>query len=306
MKKWIRPYRKALEYWVLNRAVSLGGLLTHRSAQRVSKVLGGLAWLVARSERRTVLDGLARAFPEMSEKERQAIGKQSVQHLVLSIMEWMLKAPLRKKIVENIRVSTEDRASIEQALAEGKGLIFVTGHVGNWEYLAQWLATYQSRLWAVAREIRNPHLKKWIQKMRSDAGVETIWRGDSGSGMSLLRSLRRGHILGMLIDQDTRVPSVHVPFFGHPAKTPVGAASMALRMDAPVVVGFCQRDEDGGFTMRAKRIEVTRTGDDDADALELTAQMTNEIEQAIRRNPVQWVWNHRRWKTPPEAPAEEG
>ncbi len=113
----------------------------------------------------------------------------------------------------------------------------------------------------------------------------------------MLRALEHGEILGLLIDQDTRVQSVWVPFFGKLAKTPRAAGDLALRTGAAVMLGFCQRDAASGrYLLRMHEVPVN--ADDTAETL--TARLTLGIEAAIRRAPEQWVWVHRRWRSPPE------
>ena len=111
----------------------------------------------------------------------------------------------------------------------------------------------------------------------------------------MLGVFKRGGMLAMLIDQDTRVQGAFVPFFGKPAHTPTAAATLALRAEAPVVIGTIQRSETR-HQLRFKVLEFTPTGDRDADVVALTAAMSHELEQAISRTPEQWVWMHQRWK----------
>jgi KDO2-lipid IV(A) lauroyltransferase len=119
--------------------------------------------------------------------------------------------------------------------------------------------------------------------------------------MSIFRALRRGDLLAALIDQDTKVPSVFVPFFGRPAKTPSGPAMLALKRRTPVIAGFITRTPHGH---RIKIVRISTEGfEGEAGVTALTARMTAAIEQAIRAAPEQWVWFHRRWRSQPDAPA---
>jgi KDO2-lipid IV(A) lauroyltransferase len=178
-------------------------------------------------------------------------------------------------------------------------VLFVSGHVGNWELLARRVALAGYPCQTIAKETTDPRLTRLVERFRAAGKLKSIWRGQDGAAKAMLKALKGGEILGMLIDQDTKVQSVHVPFFGHPASTPRAAADLALRTGAAVVVGFCQRQADGRYRVAMKQVEPESTGDREADAVALTAKMTWEIEQAIRRAPAQWVWMHRRWKTQP-------
>jgi KDO2-lipid IV(A) lauroyltransferase len=137
-----------------------------------------------------------------------------------------------------------------------------------------------------------------VERFRSSAGLKSIWRGQPGAAKQMLRALRQGEILGLLIDQDTRVQSVFVNFFGAPASTPRAAADLALRTGAAVVVGFCQRDAQGRYQMSMRELDLPHA-DGEAAVVALTAALTARIEEAIRAAPAQWVWMHQRWKTQP-------
>src|SRR5262249_31202416 len=129
---------------------------------------------------------------------------------------------------------------------------------------------------------------------RAQVKLRSIWRGREGAARAMLKVLKSGEILGLLIDQDTDVQSVWVEFFGHPAKTPRAAADLALRLGSAVVLGFCTR-VGRGPRYRLSMREVPTAG---ADAVTLTAQLTQQIEAQIRAAPDQWVWMHQRWKNP--------
>ncbi len=193
-------------------------------------------------------------------------------------------------------VRWDDRSVLDAALARGKGVVFISGHVGNWELLARRVALAGYPCQTIAKETTDPRTTALIEKFRASSKLKSIWRGQPGAARFMLRALRDGQILGMLIDQDTDVQSVWVPFFGRPAKTPRAAADLALRTGAAVVVGFCQRAADGRY--RVVMRELSTLG---LDAVGLTAALSQQIEAAIREAPEQWVWMHRRWKSPPEA-----
>jgi KDO2-lipid IV(A) lauroyltransferase len=145
-----------------------------------------------------------------------------------------------------------------------------------------------------------------VEAFRLGGGVPTLFREDQGGGRTLLRSLRDGKALGILIDQDTKVQSVFVPFFGHLASTPRAAADLALRFGCPVFVGWSRRrgpKAGDGYVLEVEPVPYDPApADKEVEALRITATCTARIEQAIRRSPSEWVWMHRRWKTkPPES-----
>jgi KDO2-lipid IV(A) lauroyltransferase len=193
------------------------------------------------------------------------------------------------------------------AMARGRGLLYVAGHVGNWELMAQrvpmlgpWPAA------TIAKATPDARLNALIERTRAEGGVATLWREDPATARAMIRCFRQNAILGILIDQDTKVQGVFVPFFGRPAHTPRAAADLALRFRAPLVVGTSgRRGPRPGDGHEIGAVEVPydpAAADREAEAIRLTAACTAVLEDAIRRNPPEWVWMHERWKTaPPEA-----
>lgn len=190
---------------------------------------------------------------------------------------------------------------IEAARIAKRPVLILTGHCGNWELLAAALNLRGLAMSVVARELEDPGLQRMLLALRERFGTRTIVRGTPGAARALLQALRSGGALGMLIDQDTKVDGVFVPFFGRLAYTPVGAAELALRFDAAVLPTFIERQPDGSHRAR---IEPALALDGDATAA--TTQMTERIEAQIRRVPEQWVWLHRRWRRQPPGPAAKG
>ncbi len=265
-----------------------------RLASALGALFGGLAFALASSERGKALASLALAFPVKSDIERAALARACFRHLGRCLLELACVEQLDRDVEAWVRWPAEDRAVLEAALARNKGVVFVSGHLGSWELLARRVALAGFPCQTIAKETTDPRTTALIERFRSASKLKSIWRGQSGAAKAMLRALKRGEILGLLIDQDTDVQSVWVPFFGTVAKTPRAAADLALRTGAAVVMGFCRREADGHY-----RLTMTQLPTQGLDATVLTAQMTAKIEDAIRAAPDQWVWMHQRWKSPP-------
>lgn len=291
--------KRFTRYLLVRAVLFIVGLLPLGAAAWLGERFGALAFALAGGERRKALASLERAFPTSTPQERRALAKESFVHLGRAAFELACIDQLDRALDRLVEWPAEDRAVLEQALARGKGVLFISGHVGNWELLARRVALAGFPAQTIAKETTDPRLTRLIERFRASSGLKSIWRGQDGAAKQMLKALRHGEILGMLIDQDTRVQSVFVPFFGHPASTPRAAADLALRTGAAVVAGFCQRQPDGRYRLTFREVPFTATADPERDAVALTAQMTSEIEQAIRQRPAQWVWMHRRWKTQP-------
>ncbi len=285
--------------YLLIRALLAGVSRLPLSAGRwLGARLGALAFHLVGGERRKALKSLARAFPEKGEAERARLARACFQHLAAAAFEVGCTASLDTQLERLVAWSEADRRVLETALARGRGVVFVSGHVGNWELLARRVARAGFPSQSIAKETSDPRLTALVERFRARGGVRSIWRGQEGAARAMLRALKAGEILGLLIDQDTRVQSVFVPFFGELAATPRAAADLALRTGAAVVVGFCQREGDG-YRLWMEEVPAPPGEDREAAVLALTAALSARIEAAIRRAPEQWVWMHQRWKTRP-------
>lgn len=292
--------KRYLRYLLIAGMLRLLQFLSLDTARALGMTLGGWAYALAGGERRKALKSLARAFPERTDAERDALARGAFRHLAAAALEVASTRALDAGLEALVSWPDADRRVLEAALAKGKGVVFVSGHVGNWELLARRVAKAGYPSQSIAKETSDPRLTALVEDFRAKGGVRSIWRGQEGAARAMLRALRGGEILGILIDQDTRVQSVFVPFFGALAATPRAAADLALRTGAAVVVGFCQRD-GAGYRLTMEEVPHPDGTEREAAVQALTAALSQRIEAAIRRAPEQWVWMHQRWKTrPPE------
>ncbi len=277
----------------LRGLAALCGRLSWRGAQRLGRGIGRLGWTLSRRDRRRALDHLALAFPERPAAERRAVARAAFLQQGMNLTE--LLHLLRRGLADLApRLAIEGWEEIEAARAGGRAVVGVTGHCGNWELIAGAFTLQGLPLAAAAREIEDPSLQELLLAVRGAMGATTIARGGRAASRQLLEVLRKGGALAILIDQDTRVEGVWVPFFGRPAYTPVGAARIALRQGVSVVPIFAERQDDGTHLVRC-----LPALDLPADETAATALMTAAIEAQIRRRPEQWVWWHKRWRRQP-------
>ena len=279
-------------YRALLGAAALGRRLSLESARRKGARLGGLAWTLLGRERRKALRNLAIAFPDRTAEERERIGCAAFRHLGTSLFEvaWL---PNLDPAVLAQTTRIEGLETFRAAVESGRGVVLFTGHCGNWEWMCAAIALSGIRMNTVARQLYDDRINDFIVASRGQFGVNTIGRGSASSGKEILQTLRKGYVLGMLIDQSLKVESVTIPFFGVPASTPVGPAKLAIRSGALAVAGFIHRDDEGIQHLRFQPPVDTAVV---SDPVELTAMMTRAIEEQIRAVPEQWVWMHERWK----------
>lgn len=261
-----------------------------------------VAYYFAPRERRLAHQNLKLAFPNLTEEEMKRVIRDMFHHFGQSVAELLnLDESVAKCISHD--ANAEAFNALEESLKEKAGAIVVTGHIGNWELMAQAFSRAGFPISSVAKPIYDPRLTAWVDDLRGRYGMKTLWRGQSEGFKAILRVFRAQETFGILIDQDTKVPGDFVPFFGKPAYTPTAAATLHRRTGAPVLVG-CHHRVDGKHCIRLTRIVADLDPNDPDFDREFTALLTKHLEEAIRREPAQWVWLHKRWKTQPVALTE--
>jgi KDO2-lipid IV(A) lauroyltransferase len=285
--------------WLILAAARMLSWLPLGLALSLAGILGRAGYYGSRRGRKRALGHLAVAMPEVAEAERQQIARGCFVHLMKATMEVVCIRQIDPQLEDYVELPDASRKVLAEALAEERGLVFVTGHLGNWELLARRFARTGAQPVVVARRSWNARLDEAMATFRQSGGVKTLWREEISSGRLLLRAMREGKTLGLLIDQDTRVRGLFVPFFGRMAYTPRAGADLALRFDAPLVVGWTRRRPGGkhGYVMEVERIAYNAAAEREAEVARITVLCTSRLEQVIRANPTEWVWMHRRWRT---------
>jgi KDO2-lipid IV(A) lauroyltransferase len=266
--------------------------------------LGDVVYLLLRRRRQLALDNLALAYPALPLRARARLARHASQHLGMTLIELarVLARPLEATL-ERIRLQ-----GLEHLLgvmgAHGRALM-LTAHLGNWELLAVAHGLTGVPLSIVVRPLDAPWLDALAERLRRRTGVELIHK--RGALRGVLDALRRGRMIGILMDQNAaRREGVFVDFFGRPASTSRSIALLALRTRTPIVPVFVRRDADGRHTVIFHpALALPDTNGAEAAVVELTARCTATIERAIREVPEQWLWSHDRWRTRPpgEGPA---
>jgi KDO2-lipid IV(A) lauroyltransferase len=262
----------------------------------LGRSLGRAVHAMARGTRRIAIRNVSLALPELDDRERGRL----VARCFATLGEWLGEtvAMLGPHALAPLQVSTDALRTLDDARAGGRGVVFVSAHLGPWERVAASLVAAGVPLVAVARESYDPRLSRLYDRLRSAHGVDVIWRARPGASTGLLRALRGGRVLGMPMDLRSRVPSCDVPFLGHDAPTAIGPARIALRTGSPVVVGTVAPDAklgDGTLTVTATRIDTSDLGADPRAAVELTTRINLELSRRILALPYAWVWMHDRW-----------
>jgi len=292
------------EYAALRGAVAAMERLSFRRAGVLGERIGRLGYWPLGIRRGVVERQLSAALPERSPEDIERIARETYAQLGRTSVETAILPAYNAAEIVSLFEDVQGWSIIEERLARGKGLILVTGHLGNWELGGAYLAARGVPIDVVARHMANPLFDRYLTRTRQQIGMEVVH--DEEAVRRVPRSLRSGRAVAFLVDQGAvGLASTWVPFFGRYAKTPRGPAVFALRLDAPIVFGAAVRRPSGRYQLTFEPIDVAPTGDREADVDRIVADYTSTLERWVRRTPEQYFWHHRRWKhqrpgTPPE------
>ena len=290
MHEWTfsRKIKNHIIYYSAQALLFLAGRLPRFMSGTAAIIIGHAGYLLAGRERTTAVSNIEKSSLELFSGPHRIV-KNMFVHLAVSALE--LARIRAGRPSPEVVLYDEAKRALEQALGRRKGVIFITGHIGNWEIMARHLAGLGYPISTVASESYDPRFTRMIDEFRKSGGVETIFRSSPGSATAMLRALKRGGVLGFLVDQNTRVPSVSVPFLGRRAPTPAGPAEIALKTGSAVVIGTIRRTGPHSHAIDIEPVDVS----DEDNPESLTALFSRKLSQRIMSAPEQWVWMHKRW-----------
>jgi KDO2-lipid IV(A) lauroyltransferase len=292
--------RERLEYAAVWLLLKIFGALPRSVSRGLAAGIARFFYALLPKLRKTTEFNLRLAFPDWSDAQRAAVTHGMVRNLGWMAAEF---ARLPRYTKENIEryVILDGHENFLEGQRRGKGVLYLTGHIGAWELSSFAHALYGFPLHYMARPLDNPRIDALVNHYRCLSGNEPIFKNESAR--ALLRILHGKGTVGILADQNTmREEGVFVDFFGKPASTTTGLARVALHTDAAVVPGYCWWDgQMRKYRLRFEApVDLIRTGDNERDIFENTQKFAKVIEDIIRKHPEQWVWVHARWKTRPE------
>lgn len=296
------------EYALAKAILVFLGILPRKAAVSFCFGIAGPGYHLFSKLRRVGLRSLELAFPEKTETERDALLKASFLGLgrTLGVVAGFARVS-RENVGDLIETDfdPEFEAEFARLREQKRGILILTGHIGNWELFALAYSMFFGPANLLSRKMDNPKIDAMVENLRSSFGNRQIDKINSAG--PILRILNKGETVGILADVNTHPKEgVFVPFFGIDACTTAGVAMLAQRANAVIVPLFAVwNEEKGKYTMiNEKIIEPANTGDRKTDIETTTAEFTAALERVIRIYPDQWIWIHRRWKTRPPGEPE--
>lgn len=296
--------RNYSEYLALKLLLKLLSILPRPIAYAVGKYLARFAYLLTSRLRDTAQRNLKLAMPELSASEQQRIVKGVFDNFGRLLVEFSRFPKYTREQMAKV-VEYDGLENYFDAMAKGRGVLFLTGHLGAWELSAFAHSINGHPHNILVRRIDNPFIERLVDRYRTLHGNRTIDKNNASR--MILSALRRGEAVGILIDLNTvRNLGVFCDFFGIQACCTPGLATLALRTGAAVLPSFITWDGQRQIhTIHfGKALEIVNTGNLKEDILTNTARFHKVVEEYVRRYPEQWLWVHKRWKTRPEGEAE--
>ena len=264
----------------------------------LGRVFGHLYYLLVKKQRERAVAQMIPAL-NISEDEARRLVKLSFINLARNMLDILYMPNLNEKNLSQF-IEIDHLERMRAALAEGHGVVVLTGHIGTWEWLSAAFTLNGLPVTAIAKLQPNAEYSRVLDDLRATIRVEIFNRG-TNELRAAGRALKEGKILGFLADQDAGPGGAFIKFLGKTASTPLGPAVFSRRFNAPVLPAFILRKENGRHLVKIGEImHFEDTGDTDADLLRFTEKMTKILEEVIRENPTQWLWFQKRWNTPPE------
>lgn len=291
-----KKLKRNLEVVAFNSLMGIARHLPRGSGLRLFAAIGSAAGRIFREDRERALTNLALAFPGTPEPIRKALARAVFKTVGMNFYEFLNLEGSSRQRLEGLVRKVEGQHRMDEAIARGRGVIAITGHIGCFELLAGYYAAQGHPVSVVGRELWESRLNDKLLNIRRSLGYHTIDR-DTG-GKEMMRALRNQHLLAVLIDQHTRVSGTYVPFFDRPAYTPVGVAKLALATGAPIVPVAIYMTRPGRHEIQVlPPVEPPDATMEREDRVrEFTARCSAAVEQLVRYDPKQWVWFHDRWR----------
>lgn len=270
-------------------------LLGLNTSRKLSGLLAFIFYYLIPIRKETVIENLTNAFPEYDERKIRNVAYNAYKSFLTAFIE-ILYLPKISRQGLKAAVNCPNKELIETKFKEEKGVILLSAHFGNWEYVAASVALQLNIPFSVVvKPQRNPYVTDWMNKVR------TRWNNDVVSlGLSIRKiyqTLKEKKIVAMVADQRGPQESIKVEFFGRKVSVHVGPVVLALKTGAPILYGIPVRQKDNSYKIVMHEISKDNLPEDDEEKIiELSQRHTAHLESFIREHPEQWLWMHKRWK----------
>ena len=267
-----------------------------------AKLIGTLMYYLVPSTRKIALINLKQAFPEKSFKERKRIAKRSMKSMIMTFAEFIKSSKMsNEQILKRIKMEGIDMFD-EAIHKSNRGPAVITGHIGNWEYIAFYFAIKGYNPGVIFRPLDNPKLDAYMRSWREKRGMKCIPK--KGNLRDIFNLINDKKPIAFLCDQNY-LDGVFVDFFGYPAATAVGPVALAMKTKSPMIILYSLPDRYGHHKIIVDDVLYIEEKETKEETIKHNVQRyTKKLEEIIRKYPENWLWVHPRWNTRPNGEPE--
>lgn len=284
-----------IEYLLFRFLFAIFGRISYSSGKRIANLIHFLIAHVFRYRRKVIIANLRLVYGDQLPMPLPRLLDSIYRNFVYLWCEFLQLSRLKKEEFDQ-HFTIYGKKLIDKELGQGNGVIYLSGHYGNFEWLGQFYALLGYPVNGIAQRQSNRLVNDFIEKLRQSKGARVIYKKEAMK--KGLEVLRRGELCAIIADQDARKRGVFVNFMGHPASTPVGPAILQMRSGMPIYMIISVRKDYGQFEAFIEPVydgperEIT-----DSEIKKITQSYTANLEKWVRKYPDQWFWMHKRWKT---------
>ncbi len=274
-------------------ALGLGKCLPRTIALRLFSAGGSLYHLIDPRTRRLTIRNLQLIYGDS--RKADILSREVYREMGRNVVDLARLELVDAEYIDQL-VEVSGMENLSRAIDQGRGVIGITGHIGNWELLASYLGTHGVPLTVMTAQVLSNRLDRRLTRLRARHGVQSIFRSRPGCLRESIRVLRRGEMLGLLMDLSSRSACVDTAFLGYPARTVAGPVRLAGRTGAQLIPMACWRTAGDRFRLEiGEVVPQVATRNAEQDIVENTHRCVQRLEKYIHTVPAQWVWMHDRW-----------
>jgi Kdo2-lipid IVA lauroyltransferase/acyltransferase len=270
-------------------------IIPYRLRIKIGSYLGILVYKSYRKRSVIAFENIAASFPGLSIKRHKKICKESFRHFGIAFAEFIQLLRFNDKFIGKY-ISVEGESHVAKAILKGRGIIGICPHLGNWEFVAAYVASKGYPLSVIMKRQSNPFINRLIEKFRMSFNMQLIYK--SKAAFPVLKALKQNRIIAFVADQDAGKNGIFIDFLGKSASTAQGPARFAQSLKSPVMIFTGIREKHGKFKIIiSPELDIDYNKNNGNNIYNNTKIWSEKIEEYIRKYPEQYFWMHRRWKT---------
>ncbi len=292
-------YKYSITYFIAIIAGKLLRLFPLKFNVIASKLFIRLVYPLLNSRKKVAINNLKAAFPDYDDEQIKKIAYKSIESLGITFMElFYLPKMSREEVMKYVKF--ENPELLINLYKEGRGLLLLSAHYGNWEFMA-FAGAYHLNIDMLipVKLLKNWFVDRMVNKIRTANGNKIV--NMDRAAFEMLKQLKSGKAVALLADQSAQEDTdVFVSLFNRPTLTYKAPAELALKYNIPLTINFCERQDDGSYIIKSEEVKHDDLELNRDAILELTQRHVSMLEKQLIKNPEQWAWAHKRWKHQPK------